>query len=169
MTPACVATYGSFKGWDRATAVSDSAAHLQELLCNLFRSTDDAQTLSGRENSFENRLHAALDELVVDEDQCAVSTAAVERALRLVRSLPNDAPTPDVAIDPDGEVALDWMPSRTRMLSISVGDSDRLAYAWLDGSNRSHGVFRFSGAPPKLLLLLLAELTADARASVRAA
>lgn len=169
MTTTCVATYGSLERWEQASAVSDVAANLHELVCNLFRLADDVQTLSGRDTPFENRLRAALDELVVDEDQYAVSAAAVQRALRLVRSLPNDVPIPDVAVDPDGEIALDWMPSRTRMFSISVGDSDRLAYAWLDGSDRAHGVFRFTSAIPQPLSLQLAELTAGVSASVRAA
>ena len=169
MTSACVASYGSLESWERASAVSDTAAHLHELIRNLFRSIDDVQTLSGRENSFENRLRTALGELVVDEDQYAVSTAAVQRALRLVQSLPNHVPIPDVAVDPDGEIALDWMPSRTRAFSISVGDSDRLAYALMDGSDRAHGVFRFTGSIPRPLLLQIADLTTDANAAVRAA
>jgi len=169
MTSACVATYGSFKDWGQSSAVSGVAASLHELVCNLSRSADDAQTLSGRDTSFENGLMAALDELVVDEDQYAVSTAAVQRALRLIQSLPNGVPIPDVAVDPDGEIALDWMPSRTRMFSISVGDSDRLAYAWIDGSDRARGVFRFTSAIPQPLLLQLAELTTGGRASIRAA
>jgi hypothetical protein len=169
MTSAHVATYGSLESWDRASAVSDAAAHLQELICNLFRATDDVQTFSAREISFENQLRTALDELIVDEDQCAVSTAAVQRALRLVQSLPNDIPIPYVAVDPDGEIALDWMPTRTRAFSISVGDSDRLAYALMDGSDRAHGVFRFTRSIPRPLLLQLAELTIDADAAVRAA
>jgi hypothetical protein len=61
---------------------------------------------------------------------------------------------PNVAVDPDGAVALDWIVSRYRMLSISfAGDSDRLAYARLDGTDRGNGVARFSGsAMPRRLL-----------------
>lgn len=169
MTTAFVATYGTFESWQRADGVSDVAVHLQESFRKLFRSTDDVLTLSDRESTFERRLRFVLDELTVDDGQCAVSAASVRRAFQLVQSLPNGIPVPDVAIDPDGEVELDWMPSRTRMFSISLGDSDRLAYAWLDGSDHAHGVFRFINAIPQPLLLQLAELTVDARAYVRVA
>lgn len=169
MTSAHVATLDLPIRWDRGSAVSDVAAHLQALVDKLFRSADGAQTLSWRETAFENRLRASLHDVHVDDDQCAVSTVAVQLALWLVRSLPNNISVPDVAIDQDGEVALDWMPSRTRMFSISIGDSDRVAYAWVDGSDRSHGVFRFTGAMPRPLLMQLAELISDDNASVRVA
>ncbi len=169
MSSAQVAAYGSFESWDRGSAVSSVASHLQEMIASLFRSADDAQSLTGREAKFENELRAALDELVPGDDQCAVSAAAVQRALQLVRALPPDVPVPGVAIDPDGEVALDWMPSRTRGFSISVGDSDRLAYALMDGSSHAHGVVRFTGVVPALLLQQLVELTADQDAAIRVA
>lgn len=169
MTSACIATYGSLENRGCASAVSDVAIHLQESIRRLFRAADDVQTFSARENLFESMLRGALDDLVVDDDQYAVSTAAVQRASQLIQSLPSEIPVPDVAVDPDGEVSLDWVPSRTRAFSISVGDSDRLAFAWMDGTDRAHGVFRFTSSMPRSLLLQLAELTTEANAAVRAA
>jgi hypothetical protein len=74
----------------------------------------------------------------------AVDRAAVALAVAFVRALPDDCKMPEVAVDPDGAVSLDWIPSRQRMLSVSfAGNSDRLAYAWIDGTDRGSAVARF--------------------------
>src|SRR5512142_1956289 len=70
---------------------------------------------------------------------------AVDRAERLVGVLPEDVPLPEFAPEPDGAVALDWIRTRDRMLSVSVSASGTLAYAWLDGADRGHGIVGFDG------------------------
>ena len=125
--------------------------------------------LAGREVEFQARLHAVLDELVTDEDQDPVTVAAVRIACRFVRVLPHSLPLPQIAIDPDGAISLDWNPSRTRAFSISVDDSGRLAFAWMNGSDRGHGVVRFQDSIPAPLLSQLTDLIDDDRAAVRAA
>jgi len=59
--------------------------------------------------------------------------------------MPDDLPLPEFAPEPDGSdfVGLDsvtepsFLPKR--------GSTNRLAYAWLDGSDKGHGVARFDG------------------------
>ena len=148
-------------GLTQTSAVSDVAARIQELIGSLSRSNERMQSLTGNEAVFETALNTALDELVRDDDQHDVPAGAVDRALRLVRALPPDLPPPEVAIDPDGAISLDWIPSRTRMFSISVGESDRLAYAWMNGSDRGHGVVRFTDSPLRSLMSQLRELATD--------
>lgn len=83
-----------------------------------------------------------------------VDREAIALAVAFVRALPDDCERPEVAVDPDGAVSLDWMPSRHRMLSISfAGNSDRLAYAWIDGTDRGSAVAKFdrSIVPVRLL------------------
>ena len=60
---------------------------------------------------------------------------------------------PEFSPEPDGSISLDWIMSRTRVFSISVSPRDRLAYAWLDGSDRGHGVATFdrSMIPQRIL------------------
>jgi hypothetical protein len=38
---------------------------------------------------------------------------------------------------------LDWIQSRHRLFSLSVGGSGWLAYAWLDGADKGCGIARF--------------------------
>lgn len=162
-----VTAYGASAGLVQTTVVSEVARRFQDLIEDL-RSTEQTQSMEGRAVEFEARLRAALDALVIDEDQRAVPTAAVRMVSGLVRGLPASLPLPEVSIDPDGAISLDWMPSRTRLFSISVDDSERLAYAWVNGSDRGHGVVRLSGPIPRPLLSQLLELMGDGTA-VRAA
>ena len=79
---------------------------------------------------------------------------------------------PEVAVDPDGAVSLDWIPSRHRMLSVSFeGSSDRLAYAWVDGTDHGSAVTRFDGrtAPNRLLQAIAAVKMVPDDVALRAA
>jgi hypothetical protein len=107
---------------------------------------------------------AALSELAMLAAECAepgwngenaagLDPAAVTAARRFVRALPEDLPLPEFAAEPDGSISLDWIASRNRLFTLSIGRSNRLAYAWIDGADRGHGVARFDGrtAPPRIL------------------
>jgi hypothetical protein len=103
--------------------------------------------------------------LPVDHDAIALAVA-------FVRALPDDCEKPEVAVDPDGAVSLDWMPSRHRMLSISfAGNSERLAYAWIDGTDRGSAVAKFdrSMVPARLLQAIQAVTMAADDVAFRAA
>ena len=152
------------------SAVSNEASQVSESLRKIDRAQQGAQTLSGRLAEATFRLYAAIDALVVDEEQVAVSFDAFQNALRVMRALPDVLPLPEIGIDPDGAISMDWMPTRLRMFSISASDSDRLAYAWLNGTDCGHGVARLVGGQlPRWLWLQLAETVGDAAASLRAA
>ena len=70
-----------------------------------------------------------------------------------IRALPEDVPLPECAPEPDGSVSLDWIRSRTRLFSVSIGGSQRLACAWLDGSSKGHAVEHFDcGKIPQRVL-----------------
>lgn len=95
-------------------------------------------------------------------DASPVDRNAIALAVAFVRALPEDCEMPGMSVDPDGAVSLDWMPSRHRMLSVSfAGKSDRLSYAWIDGTDRGSAVARFdrSAVPMRLLQAILAVTT----------
>jgi len=50
-----------------------------------------------------------------------------------------------VSPEPDGSLSLDWIRSRERLFSVSVGTTNRLAYAWLNGTKSGHGTADFDG------------------------
>lgn len=153
----------------QGSAVSEAATLVQRLLGDVARGNERALSLSGREVEFQAQLRAALHDVITDEDQHPATTAAVRSASRFVRALPHSLPLPQVAIDPDGAISLDWMPSRTRAFSISVDESGRLAYAWIKGSDRGHGVVRFVDSIPTVLLSQLTDVIDADRTAVWAA
>ena len=81
------------------------------------------------------------------------SLRSLHRAEDLIASLPDDVPLPECSIEPDGCVSLDWMPAPYRTLTVSVGATDRLPYAWVDGTDRGHAVAKLVDGqlPPRIL------------------
>src|SRR6187431_703307 len=64
-------------------------------------------------------------------DRCTMATAA-----DFIRALPDVVPLPEFAPEPDGSISLDRIESRDRLFSLSIGASNGLAYAWIDGADR---------------------------------
>lgn len=88
-------------------------------------------------------------------------------ALKFLRALPENVPLPEIAPEPDGSISLDWIDSRSRMFSLSIGGSYRLAFAWVDGADKGHGVVRFGGAAvPIRILEGIAAIMPDRHASL---
>lgn len=107
---------------------------------------------------------AVLSELISLANECCepawdgdgsagINPLAVATVEDFVRALPADICVPEFAPEPDGSISLDWTVSRYRRFTLSVGGSNRLAYAWLDGADRGYGVARFDGStiPPRVL------------------
>jgi hypothetical protein len=75
-----------------------------------------------------------------------VSSVALNRARELIMSLPSSIPNPELAVDPDdGAVSLEWYAGPSRIFSVSVGLSLRMACAGIDGTDSWHGVAGFDG------------------------
>jgi len=100
----------------------------------------------------------------------AVDPNAVLVAESFLRALPEGLPLPELAAEPDGAVSLDWLESEQRIFSVSAGASQRLAFAWLDGTDRGHGVARFDGVNiPARIRVEIQTITARTDAPLRAA
>lgn len=69
-------------------------------------------------------------------------------AKQFVASLPSSVKMPDVAVDLDGEILLEWDHGPRRVMSISVSRDGTLAYAALLGFTRLHGTTHFRETLP---------------------
>ena len=78
----------------------------------------------------------------------AVDNASCFRAICFMVALPTDVPPPEVGVDPDGEVSLDWIVGPQRVFSVSIGGKGELHYAGLFGRARSCGNETFLGEVP---------------------
>jgi len=65
---------------------------------------------------------------LVAESVDEVSGATLVKALEFAATLPSDVALPEVSIDPDGELAFDWV-KEDGLLSVSIGSTGRLTYA----------------------------------------
>ena len=82
-----------------------------------------------------------------------LSEVAAKIAEVFFRALPDNVPLPEFAGEPDGSISLDWTPNRDRFFGMSIGTTNRLAYAWVSGSASGHGVADFDGetVPPEII------------------
>jgi hypothetical protein len=155
-----------------ASAVSSEAGQVRAYAEQIVGSVESSAALFGGRMGVMAALRALADshgQAGWDGRAAApVGRAAIDLALDFVRALPDDCEMPEVGVDPDGAVSLDWLPSRQRMISISfTGSSNRLAYAWLDGTDRGNGVARFDrqAVPRRLMDAITAAIeTADGAA-----
>lgn len=149
----------------RRNAVSEEGTAVREQALAYLAQTERSNPLLSRKHAVILRIHEVAAEGCGDEDSTQVSLPVVERAVSFIRALPADVALPDVGVDPDGSIAFDWIVTRARVFSVSVGATGRLAFAWIDGTDRGHGVARFDGdAVPARVLEGIRDIT-DARAA----
>lgn len=131
------------------SAISPEAISIARLASVLMAKSERSQSLFGSKA-------AAISELITMANECGspgwdgadaveLDVIAVRQATTFLRALPDDIPMPEFAPEPDGCVSLDWIKSKHRVFSLSIGRSNRLAFAWLDGADKGHAVARFDG------------------------
>jgi hypothetical protein len=156
------------------SAVSGEAQAVRQAAAAVVESVQRSQALFGAKL-------VAIAEILVLASECAepgwdgADASPLERlaaisAEEFIRALPDGVPLPEFSPEPDGSISLDWIESRHRMLSVSIGTTDRLAYAWLDGTDRGHGVARFDGEiiPARIMESILG-ITSNGKPALRAA
>lgn len=145
------------------SAVSDESRAVRNAVKTVLESVERSHVLFGGKARAIAQVWALVNECAETGWDCdgsvPVDRVAAFRAADVIRSLPPGVPLPEVAPEPDGAISLDWIRSRNNLLSLSVGAGDRLAFAWLDGSDKGHGVVRFDGQSiPKRILQGIEEI-----------
>jgi len=101
-------------------------------------------------------LHEAISEATADNwdgyGAKAYSPASLKVALRLIELLPTSIPAPEVGVDPDGEISIDWYLDSGSALSISISGNDELSYAAIFKDGKGHGIEYFGDELPKEIL-----------------
>lgn len=154
---------------DEGSAISSAAKEVNRAAIAIVASMEQSQALFGAKSEAISRLMALADEYAMDET-IAIQPRTILTAECFLRALPNFLPLPEFSVEPDGAISLDWIESRNRLFSLSVGANNRLAYAWLDGTDKGHGVARFDGQqiPIRVIDGIIA-ITKNENASFRAA
>jgi hypothetical protein len=137
-------------------ALSGTAADLRSSMTDALAS--NSSVVVQRCDALTERLLSAL--LKAAQDEVLVSQDACERTLAVLWSLPASFPMPEILVEDDGEIALDWDEGTRRLLTVSIGDSPMLRYAALIGAEPTHGRVAYAGAMPETLSFLLRRLYA---------
>lgn len=156
------------------SAVSPEAGFVRRSACQLVENAKTSIALfGGKAQAISSIWQLAADCSAADwdgEGAKPISEAAAVIAEDFISALPDNFPLPEVAPENDGAISLDWIASRYRVFTLSINGSNRLAYAWLDGTDRGHGVVRFNGVQiPPSILDAIGDLSRDEHAAVRAA
>lgn len=124
--------------------VSRAAADLAQRISSLAVSLREPLSLGGDYRAALAALKDAAAEAAAGDwdgyGAAAVSPGAVRNAEILLAALPTRIPAPEVSIDPDGEVALEWHRAPDWVLSLSIGPRGSVAYAARFGRSRVRGL-----------------------------
>lgn len=132
------------------TALSGEAAARARGAIELVVGYQKSFALSGARSEVLSSLVDLAEEHAIDgwdgAEAPALSDATIDNVRAFILALPSWVPDPEFAMDPDnGAVSVEWHGGYRRLFSVSVGESSRLAYAGLDGTESVHGVARFDG------------------------
>jgi hypothetical protein len=99
---------------------------------------------------------AALNDLFTLQQEAGdvdLTPETVELAKRFLLAWPKALPMPELALDSDGEVLLDWAGSNRRLVSVSLRSDGRVAYAsQLSPRRTAHGTDAFNDTVPEAVV-----------------
>lgn len=175
LTIGFLAGYSTLYGVARSeSAVSSEAQALQKSVIEIVDTAERSHALFGEKAVAISQIWALANECDEGgwdgEGAEPISPLAANLAAAFIRALPAGVALPEFAPEPDGSISLDWIRSRHRLFSVSVGRNSRLAYAWLDGTDRGHAVARFDGQlVPRRILDGISGILDHGRSTIRAA
>jgi hypothetical protein len=130
-------------------AVSPPAEEVKNKLADVFSAQQRSRALFGlKSDAIAEVWSVAAEASEPDwngEGALAVDPMTASNAVIFIQSLPPSVPMPEVSPEPDGGISLDWIESRARVFSVSIGSKQSLPFAWLDGNARGYGVLSFDG------------------------
>jgi hypothetical protein len=122
--------------------------------------TVDADVAAAVRNIRGEQYFSAIYELIGFFEEPAPESEPIDprtfaNARDLLEALPHGYAIPEVGVDPDGEIALDWIRRDRTIVSVSVGISREVSYAAKLRDETTRGVLRFGiGFPSRLVELL---------------
>lgn len=137
------------------SALSIEGRELHERVTEVWGAFDKSISLRGP----HGELFSELDSLVAEhstpgwdgDSAPPVSFATLQNAKDFIGALSHSTAKPELAVEPDdAAISFEWHVGYRKVVSVSVGESDRLAVAGLDGVDHWHAVLKFDGAnlPP---------------------
>ena len=130
-----------------SSAVSTETGVISRLASEVVGAAEKSEALFGAKSKAISKLWQLANECREDNwddyGSALIQHSTVYNAVEFIRSLPDKIELPEFSPEPDGSISMDWVRSRNRVFSISLNSQRTLAYAWLDGAERGHGVAVF--------------------------
>ena len=152
------ALYSSVAG----NAVTSAAfAGVKQTSDLLVQAECSSQSFSGSKSPILSELIELAAAAPLTYDKQVDLADAVQGVENLLHAMPNYIGAPDVSLDQDAEIRLDWAYSRSRMISVIVTGRKRLAYSAINGGHSQYGTMEYDGVNvPSSLVALFLELVA---------
>lgn len=157
MSARSVSEFTSPFGASTTFGVGEEASRVETYFTQLQKHTMRSVALGKKTLDTLDNLYAVFsDSCAPGWDGYAAASASYDsylRAKRFIEVLPANLPAPEVAVDPDGEVSLEWYCPMGRVFSVSIGANDGLTYAGkFSPSRKTHGTEVFTSQIPQLIL-----------------
>lgn len=86
------------------------------------------------------------------EGAAPVDQITLAHALRFVDALPMGLPEPELGVHPDGELSFSWIGSKGHRLSMAIGPTGRITYAYRRLPDKQNGTAWMGDRIPRALL-----------------
>ena len=108
---------------------------------------DTSYSLGISKEQLLNGLETAIKDAYNDNwdgyDASPADISSLDYAISFIYRLSSQIPSPEISIDNDGEVAIEWDYGPRRIISIRIGRDGTLHYAGLVGYSSFHGVEQY--------------------------
>lgn len=138
------AMYVDSQGWRRSDRGQQSYA--EKVSLDRAKSDLDEKAWDCRDNNWDG--YGALP----------VTKDCRRMALKFLEAMPWGWRSPEIGVEPDGQITLDWHRTCRRTLSVSVDPDGYLHYAAMLGLNKVNGREVFYGEIPERILNLIAQV-----------
>lgn len=149
------------------TGVSHDANYLRNSIDSIDESDEITSLYLERKFKFLEALVGAVLIALDDDWDGYGAERVIPEAIKTARQLgealhvlPSDVPPPEIAVEPDGEIAFNWQSAADQMFSVSVGTRGRLSYAGLFGGEDVYGSTFFVDVLPTNILLAIKKVYA---------
>jgi hypothetical protein len=93
------------------------------------------------------------------EQAKAISVEVLQCTIRFLNSFPSDIEIPEVGVEPDGAITLEWYRSSNKVISISINPDGWAYWAALIGTSKRHGADYAMGGVSDDLLKIISQVT----------
>jgi len=127
------------------------SAGISESACAIYNLTMDLKSDFVRSVTFGEHIARSLENLLTAKEEYtqdnwdgygakAINFNSYNNARDFALSLPSNIPTPDVYVDPCGDIIFEWYEGKRKTFDIKIGENYELIFAGLYGSSTVYGV-----------------------------